>query len=100
MRQGIKVLCLAATMVALLATGLWADDQQMTVTNRTGKQGMYLFVSPGDSSSWGPDLLDSQSYLENGDSHSFVISYDPGTKFDMMLVDTDGVTSDLVHPEI
>jgi len=80
-------------MLALqvFALAAWADMSELEVVNNTGTEIAYLFVSPGDSSEWGPDLLDSESFLEPSDSHEFMISYDGNSgKFDIMLVTIDG----------
>ncbi len=45
----------------------------LEVQNNTGKEIEYLFISPSDSDAWGVDLLDAESTLSDGDSHSIVI---------------------------
>jgi len=45
----------------------------VNVTNNTGGEVDYLFVSPNDSEAWGADLLDSETTLADGDSHNIVI---------------------------
>jgi hypothetical protein len=45
----------------------------LEVENNTGVEIEYLFISPSDSDAWGADLLDSESSLSDGDTHSVVI---------------------------
>lgn len=78
-------------------SSVWAFDpdylNSVTIENRTGKEIWYLYVSPGDSEVWGPDLLDSTSTLENRETHKFMILYPDATNnFDIMLVAEDGST--------
>jgi hypothetical protein len=90
MRSFIRFTALLLLSLASAVT-VWADMSKMEVVNNTGTEIAYLFVSPGDSSEWGPDLLDSESFLEPSDSHEFMISYDGSSgKFDIMLVTIDG----------
>ncbi len=44
------------------------------IENRTGHEILYLFVSPPDSKAWGVDLLDEETTVADGRSHSFVLS--------------------------
>lgn len=50
----------------------------LTVTNNTGVEIDYLFVSPEDTDAWGADMLDEETTLSDGDSHNLVIPV--GTK--------------------
>jgi hypothetical protein len=45
----------------------------LKVTNNTGHELQYLFISPEDSDAWGVDLLDQDTTLAAGDMHSIVI---------------------------
>ena len=45
----------------------------LKVTNNTVHELQYLFISPEDSDAWGVDLLDEESTLAAGDTHSIVI---------------------------
>ncbi len=68
-----------------------ADDFTLAtveLTNTTGNEIEYLFISPEDSKAWGSDLLDSETTLADGDSHSVVIPVgDKETKYNIMAVD-------------
>ncbi len=43
------------------------------IQNKTGHEILYLFVSPSDSKAWGADVLDDETTVANGDSHTFVL---------------------------
>jgi hypothetical protein len=56
--------------------------------NKTGHELQYLFVSPSDSKAWGVDLLDEQTTLADGDTHSIVIPIGKNkVKYNLMAVD-------------
>ncbi len=45
----------------------------LEVTNNTGYEVDYLFISAEDTDAWGADLLGEESYLSDGDTHAVVI---------------------------
>ena len=45
----------------------------LKITNSTDHEMRYLFISPEDSDAWGVDLLDEESTLASGATHSVVI---------------------------
>jgi hypothetical protein len=45
----------------------------LKITNKTDHEMQYLFISPEDSDAWGVDLLDEETTLAAGDTHSVVI---------------------------
>ena len=58
------------------------------IENSTGFELQYLFVSPGDSDAWGVDLLDAETTVADGDSHSFVLAVGKDkVKYNLMAVD-------------
>lgn len=58
------------------------------IDNRTGHEIQYLFVSPGDSDAWGVDLLDEETTVADGDSHTFVLAVGKDkVKYNLMAVD-------------
>jgi hypothetical protein len=58
------------------------------IDNNTGHELQYLFVSPSDSDAWGVDLLDEESTVADGDSHSFVLAVGKEkVKYNLMGVD-------------
>ena len=60
----------------------------LEVTNNTGYEIDYLFISPNDSDAWGADLLDEETTLADGDSHSIVIPVGKDkVKYNLMAAD-------------
>ncbi|MGO9308629.1 MAG: hypothetical protein ACLQDL_06355 [Spirochaetia bacterium] len=58
------------------------------IDNNTGHEVQYLFVSPSDSDAWGVDLLDEETTVADGDSHSFVLAVGrEKVKYNLMAVD-------------
>jgi hypothetical protein len=58
------------------------------IDNNTGHEIQYLFVSPSDSDAWGIDLLDEETTVAEGDSHSFVLAVGKDkVKYNLMGVD-------------
>jgi opacity protein-like surface antigen len=58
------------------------------IDNNTGFELQYLFVSPSDSDAWGVDLLDEETTIADGDSHSFVLAVGKEkVKYNLMAVD-------------
>jgi hypothetical protein len=56
--------------------------------NKTGHELQYLFVSPSDSDAWGVDLLDEETTLADGDTHSIVLPIGKNkVKYNLMAVD-------------
>lgn len=62
----------------------------VTVNNKTGQTVRFLFLSPSESSSWGPDVLRKGVNLDNGTSVSFNVMGDPNAAlvFDMLGVNS------------
>ncbi len=66
------------------------DFNLMTVNvkNSTGRELQYLFISPDDSDAWGADLLDENTTLADGDTHSIVVPVGKAkVKYNLMAVD-------------
>jgi len=62
----------------------------LEVTNKTGYEIDYLFISAEDTDAWGADLLDEETTLADGDSHSVVIPIGKDkVKYYVMAVDED-----------
>jgi hypothetical protein len=58
------------------------------IDNNTGHEVQYLFVSPSDSDAWGVDLLDEETTVADGDTHSFVLAVGKDkVKYNLMAVD-------------
>ena len=57
----------AAVSAALLATGpATAQDEVLTVVNRTGYTIAQLYISPNDTNNWEEDLLGWNTLLDEG----------------------------------
>lgn len=87
-------LCIALAVVAAAA---WAFDEDelnlVTFRNSTSSTIEYIFLSPGDSDYWGPEILGAERVLEPGQSLGFYIHYpDDCNSFDIMAVSEDGKT--------
>lgn len=66
------------------------DFATVTIENGTDYDMWYVFFSPGDSSMWGVDQLDSETILEPGDSFSVLLPVsDESVRYDVRAVDED-----------
>ncbi len=90
---------MAIATVMLLGI-LWAVPAQINdilsqttsveIVNNTGFDIYNIFFSPADSNSWGPDVLDSTTIMETGDSVKFLVHHpERCNNFDFMAVDED-----------
>ena len=62
--------------------------------NDTANDINFIFLSPGDSDYWGPEILGSDRVLESGDALGFYIYYpDECNEFDIMAIDDEGNTA-------
>lgn len=78
-------------------------DELNTITfhNNTGYDIYYIFLSPGDSEYWGPEILGAERVLGADESLGFYIHYPDYTNtFDIMAIDDDGYTFVLWDYEI
>jgi len=65
--------------------------ETVNVTNNTGYEIEYLFVSPDDSDAWGADLLDSETTLADGDEHHIVIPVGTAKRtYNLLAYDENG----------
>ena len=94
-----RVIILTAAL-CLLAGAAVADTfdsdvlNLVTFTNDTRNDIEYIFLSPGDSEYWGPEILGSTRILESGESLGFYLYYpDECNDFDIMAIDEDGNTA-------
>lgn len=88
-----KIIVASAVMLATLSGSLFAFDSdelnKLNITNNTGETISYLFISPGDSADWGPDML-GMDVLSNGDDVSYYMHYPQRTgDFDILAIDSD-----------
>lgn len=91
--------CLERQMITIFLLGVVATTSmafdssklnKLTIINATGRTISYLFISPGDSEHWGPDMLGTDT-LANGASVSYYMHYPRSSgAFDIMAVDGNG----------
>ena len=91
--RGVAVAVLAMWASAAFAEFDEDDLNLITFANLTDNDILYIFLSPGDSEYWGPEILGSERILASGDSLGFYILYpNPCDLFDIMAVDDEGGT--------
>lgn len=91
----MKKLVVAVGMLILLVSPALAFDaswlNSILFVNDTGYTIEYLFLSPGDSSEWGPEILGHERTLYDGDSLGFYVLYpDECDTFDILAIDDEG----------
>jgi hypothetical protein len=90
MRAKLRSTLLAALLFGLSAVAT-AADFYVDITNRTGYTIMYMYVSPGSSTSWEEDVL-GDGVLPDGDTRRVTLTGYKSPMFDIKLVDSDGDT--------
>lgn len=90
------------TVITVSALAFDTDALNLvTFGNRTKQTIEYIYLSPGDSEYWGPEILGSTRTLEHGDSLGFYILYpNECDKFDIMAIGEDGGTFIIYDHEI
>jgi hypothetical protein len=93
----MRKLALVCIALGALVMAAWAFDEDelnlVSFKNSTKATIEYIFLSPGDSDYWGPEILGSERVLEPGESLGFYIHYpDDCNTFDIMAVSEDGQT--------
>jgi len=83
--RGFFGLCLGL----LLAMQAQADNYFLTITNNTGYDILYAYVSPDHSDDWEEDVLGSD-ILEDGAGVRVTLRGYDSPMFDVRLVDVDG----------
>ena len=92
MKKGLLVIVLLAASISAFA---FDEDYLNLITfeNLTDQAIHFIFLSPGDSEYWGPEILGSERTLDQGDSLGFYIWYpNECDSFDIMAVGEDGGT--------
>lgn len=87
----MKKIVLSLFLTVLCAAALFAFDGYVIVTNDTGYDIFYLYVSHTDASDWGDDVLGNQ-VLSDGDSFRIDLEDYPSSIFDIHAEDVDGDT--------
>jgi hypothetical protein len=95
-----KALLAALVFVAVSAAAALAFNpdklNKITFINITGAKIEMLFLSPGDSKSWGPDIIGADYFLEDGESIGCFVHYpDASFRFDIMATDDKGNKSEI-----
>jgi hypothetical protein len=92
MSKRILATIAVALAAATAAFALNTDElNKITFQNTTGTKIQMIFLSPGDSEYWGPDLIGADYILKDGGSIAYYVHYPEATfKFDVMAVDDKG----------
>lgn len=99
-----KIFLSAVLILGVLISAAAFDDADLnlvTFANLTGQVIEYIFLSPADSDSWGPEILGSERTLEAGGTLGFYILYpDECGSFDIMAIGEDGGTFTMYEYEV
>ena len=90
-----KAMMVAAALAVVSASAAFAFDpdelNKITFTNATGTKIEMIFLSPGDSKYWGPDIIGADYFVKDGGSVGYYVHYpDKSFKFDIMATDDKG----------
>lgn len=101
----MKKFVAALLFLGLLVSQTFGFDEDylnlVTFENLTSQTIEFIFLSPGDSEYWGPDILGSERVLEEDDSLGFWILYpNECDDFDIMAIGEDGDTFIIYDYEI
>ncbi len=88
----VLVTAVLALAVAAAAFAFNPDElNKITFQNATGTKVEMIFLSPGDSQYWGPDIVGADYFLKDGASIGYYVHYpDKSFKFDIMATDDQG----------
>ena len=88
-KLSIVLLLLLLPMLIFAFDPGWLNN--VVFFNGTGNDIEYIFMSPGDSDFWGPEILNSERILETRDDLGFYIFYpDECNDFDILAIDSNG----------
>jgi len=88
-----KILSVVIAIACAASAFAFDPDElnKITFTNSTGKAIQIIFLSPSDSSEWGPDIIGADYELSNGKSISYFVHYpDSSGTFDIVALDEEG----------
>ena len=94
----MRVAMAMVTLMVVLAVPVTAEFDEgdlnlITFSNLTRNEILYIFLSPGDSEYWGPEILGASRTLEPNGTLGFYILYpNECDTFDIMAVDDEGGT--------
>jgi hypothetical protein len=90
-RIALAALVLAAVSAATAFAFNPDELNKITFQNLTGTKIEMIFLSPGDSKFWGPDIIGADYYLKDGATLGYYVHYpDKSFKFDIMATDDQG----------
>lgn len=97
-----KTLIVAVVICVFCALAAYAFDpselNKVTFKNNTGEQIQMIFLSPGDSQEWGPDIVGSDYHISNGNSVTYYVHYPNSSfKFDIMATDKKNNTYEIYN---
>lgn len=100
-----KVILVTITLAVVAAGAAFAFDpdelNMVTFKNTTGAQIEMIFLSPGDSDYWGPDLLGADYVMDQNSSLSYYIHYpEDSFTFDILAVDENGNSFELYDYQV
>ena len=92
-----KKILICLTIFILIALQSFAFDEEalnlVYFENLTSNTIEFIFLSPGDSEYWGPDLLNAEEVLGAGETLGFYLLYpNDCDDFDILAVDENGST--------
>jgi len=87
----MKRILMIVALAAMAAGALFAFDGYVDITNDTGYDIYFIYVSHSDDDSWGDDML-GDDILESGDTYRVYLSGQPSSIFDILIEDEDGDT--------
>jgi hypothetical protein len=90
-----RIVVVAAALVLACAASAFAFNpdelNKITFQNTTGTKIEMIFLSPGDSQYWGPDIIGADYFLKDGATIGYYVHYpDKSFKFDIMATDDQG----------
>jgi len=90
-----KIILAAAAFAAISAASVFAFNpdelNKITFQNTTGGKIEMIFLSPGDSKFWGPDIVGADYFLKSGATIGYYVHYpEKSFSFDIMATDENG----------
>jgi len=90
-----RILLMSVVLALACASAAFAFDpnelNKITFQNSTGTKIEMIFLSPGDSQYWGPEIIGADYYLKDGASIGYFVHYPHKSfKFDIMATDDTG----------
>jgi hypothetical protein len=90
-----KIIVFSLMLAVLCAAAAFAFNpdelNKVTIQNTTGTKIDMIFLSPGDSEYWGPDIIGADYVMKDSSSLGYYLHYPEKTfKFDIMAIDDKG----------